>query len=488
MSDESGSAGGSPVKTIKISKSAIIIAVSVVLILVVGAYVLTFVLPRGEYQRDASGSIIAGTYRENPSLDGVKWWQFLLSPLMILSPSSPGFEVVYVIIALLLLIGAIFYALDDTGILIYMIESLAHRFRDKKYYLIFVISFAFMFLGSAVGMFEELIPLVPIVVMLSYAFGWDALVGLGISILAACFGFSAGVVNPFTVGVAQTLGHIELFSGIEMRLLTFVVAYIILVSFIFPYAKMIEKKPFKSSVFKLDAERKKEFNFHVDDFKPDPVKGKALKWFGLWMCFIIVCSLVAIFWRPLADYIMYITVVVYIIAGVGASVMCGLKGKRLFKLFGKGMLALMPAIAMILVAGGVRYIIDEGDIMDTILYKAVGLIENSSPDAGIFLIYAIIFVFEMFIPSGSAKAFLIMPIIFDLCSIVGIHPQVAVLTFAYADGFANVFLPTNAGLLLILGLTTVNYPKWFKWSVPIQFTLLLATLGILMLAQNVVYA
>ncbi|MFA5450345.1 MAG: hypothetical protein WC292_07925, partial [Clostridia bacterium] len=325
-------------------------------------------------------------------------------------------------------------------------------------------------------------------VMLCYAMGWDALVGLGISILAGCFGFAAGVVNPFTVGVAQTLGGLELFSGIELRLLTFVFAYAILIAFIYPYAKMIDKYPAKSSVYKLDLIRKKEFNFNIDTFKPHPQKGLALKWFAAWMCFIVLCSIVAIFWHTLAHYIMYIAVAVYIIAGVGASVICGVRGKKLMRLFGKGMLSLMPAVAMILVAGGVRYIISEGDIMDTILYRAVTLIESQNPNTAILLIYLVIFVFEIFIPSGSAKAFLIMPIIFDLSSMVGIHPQTAVLAFAYADGFANVLLPTNAGLLLILGLTTVNYPKWFKWSIPIQLTLLAVTIGILMLAQNVVYA
>lgn len=475
------------IKTISFSKKSMIIAIAVVMILVVAAYVLTFVLPRGEYQRDDLGSIIQGTYAENPELDGIAWWQFLLSPFMILLPSTEGATTVYTIIALLLIIGAIFTALDESNILKYMVESIAHRFRAKKYSLIFILSFAFMFLGSAVGMFEELIPLVPVVVLLSYAMGWDALVGLGISILAGCFGFAAGVVNPFTVGVSQTLGGLELFSGIEVRLLAFAICYIILVGFIYPYAKRIDKYPRKSMVYALDSKRKMEFDFRIDDFKPEKDKGNALKWFGAWMLIIVATAVVAIFWHPLADYVMYITVAVYVVAGVGASLICGIKGKKLLKLYGKGMLSLLPAVAMILVAGGVRYIITEGDVMDTILYKAINAISGKSPSAALMIIYGVIFVFEIFIPSGSAKAFLIMPIIFDICSIVGIHPQVAVLAFTFGDGFSNMILPTNAGLLLILGMTTVNYPKWFRWSLPIILVLLAATIGILMLALNVIY-
>ena len=218
-------------KSISISKKAVVIGAAVVLALFITAYALTFVLEKGMYQRDASGAIIPGTYVADPTLDGIKWWQFLLSPLMILLPSSDGYMTVWAIIILLFIIGAVFTALDDTGIMVYMVEYLNNKLGHRKYLLLFLLSFAFMFLGSTAGMFEELIPLVPVVVMLCYALGWDALVGLAIAVVASCFGFSAGVVNPFTVGVAQTLGGLEMYSGIGMRILTFALAYIIFMAF-----------------------------------------------------------------------------------------------------------------------------------------------------------------------------------------------------------------------------------------------------------------
>ncbi|MDR0752318.1 MAG: hypothetical protein LBF12_07055 [Christensenellaceae bacterium] len=475
-------------KAIKLSKRAVISAVVVVLLLVIVSYVLTFVLPRGEYQRDERGSLIDGTYQENPELDGITWWQFLLAPLMILSPTVEGSTMIYVIIVLMLVIGAIFTVLDESKILIYLIESMTAKFKNRKYILIFAISFTFMFLGSAVGMFEELIALVPVIVMLCYAMGWDALVGLGISILAASCGFAAGVVNPFSVGVAQTLGGIPLFSGIGPRILTFVLAYIIVTGFIFVYAKRIDKSPSLSPVYALDLVRKKEFSFNIDAFVRDKKKDMAIRWFAWWMIFVVICSIASIFFQPLAEYVMYITVAVYIIGGIGAAVLCGIRGKRLFKLLGKGSLALVPAVLMILVAGGVRYIVTEGDIMDSILYLIIESIRHQNPNTALLLIYAVVFVFEIFVPSGSAKALLIMPIIFDICGVVGVHPQVAVLAFTFADGFSNMFLPTNAGLLLILGLTTVEYPKWIKWSFLILIALLAMTIGVLMLSQNAIYA
>lgn len=474
-------------RSVSISKKAVLIGAAVVLALFVTAYILTFVLEKGAYQRDASGAIIPGTYVADPTLEGIKWWQFLLSPLMILMPTSDGYMTVWAIIILLFIIGAVFTALDETGIMVYMVEYLNHKLGHRKYLLLFLLCFAFMFLGSTAGMFEELIPLVPVVVMLCYALGWDALVGLAIAVVASCFGFSAGVVNPFTVGVAQTLGGLEMYSGIGMRILTFVLAYIILMAFLYPYARKIERHPEKSVVFAEDSLRKKEFAFRIDDFTEDKGKNKALLWFGCWMLAVVALALISVAWRALADYLMYIILAVYVIAGVGASVMCGLKGKELFRQLGKGALTLLPAVVLILIAGGIRYIVEKGDIMDTILYKFITLIGDKGGFGTTMIIYCVIFVFEIFIQSGSAKAFLLMPMIFDICSLVGLDPQIAVLAFAFADGFANVILPTNAGLLLILGLTTVDYGKWFRWSFKIHLALFAATVGVLAIAQYLVY-
>ena len=491
-----------PPRTIEISKRAVVIAIVIVLVLVIAAIVLTQVLPRGQYERvdDGNGNsvIVEDSYREDDTLPKLQWWQAVFAPVLVLDPSMDGSLMVWALIALLLVIGAVFTALDNTGVLVYMVEALRNKFSGKRYALLFILPLAFMFLGSSAGMFEELIPLVPVVILLCYAFGWDALVGLGISVLAACFGFAAGVVNPFNVGISQNLMGIPMFSGIEMRLLTFVVAYAVLMAFVFPYARKIEKKPRKSLVYLEDTRKKKGFDFGTAEFVYDAGKSKALKWFACWMLVVVGFAVLSIFIQPhyipalgdfsLADYILYITVAIYVVAGIGACVMCGLKGKPLFKQLGKGLVTLLPAVAMILFASGVRYIMEKGNVMDTVLYGIVEACRGQSPAMIILLVYLVIFVFEMFIPSGSAKAFLLMPMIGAMCSQLGVNGQVAVLAFAFGDGFSNVLLPTNAGLLLILGMTTVNYPKWLRWSGKIQLVLFAATVGILMLAQYVVYA
>ena len=485
-------------KTVEVSKKAMILGCSIVLMLVLVAVILAYTLPTGSYEKvlDDKGNWEIpenGKYTEDNTLPRIVWWKILLSPLMILDPRQQGSGMIWSILILLFVLGAIFTALDKTNILVYMVEKLRFKYSNKKYILLFLMPLLFMFLGTTSGMFEEIVPLAPVIILLSYAFGWDSLVGLGMSILAACFGCTAGVVNPFNVGVAQSLLGVQIFSGAEVRLITFVLGYIVLMLFLYPYARKIEKNPEKSMVYKEDLSKKSCYNFTNSDFTTDKSKDKALKWVGGWLLAVIGVAIVSIFIQgrfipalgdfALADYVLYITVAIYLIAGIGACIMCGQKGKELLKNLGSGLLTLAPAVAMILFAGGIRYIIQEGNVMDTILYYIITLCKDKNPAVIILLIYAAIFVFEIFIPSGSAKAFLLMPLIGAVCSQVGIHPQVAIIAFAAADGFSNVMLPTNAALLLALGMSTVSYPKWMKWSLKIQAVMFLVTVGILMMAQ-----
>ena len=488
-------------KALILSKRAVIVGVVVVLLLFITSYILTFVLPKGSYYRyteedyvngvdgiteDRIGSIKNDSYVQDDSLEGIKWWQFLLAPVMILSPTSESSGTVWAIVALLFIIGAVFTALDESGILVYMVRYVDQRFRRRKYLLLFLLCFVFMFLGSTAGMFEELIPLVPVVVMLSYALGWDAITGLAIVVLASCIGFSAGVANPFTVGISQTLGGLPMYSGIGMRLLTFALGFIVLMAFLFPYARKIERRPEKSMVYKDDLIRKKDFE-NLEPFVRNKNMDKGMFFFGGCILLVLIVAVVSIFWHDLASYVMYITIGIYLIAGIGACLLCKMSVKSLLKNLGKGLLTLLPAVALVLIAGGIRYVIEKGDVMDTIVYFFISLIEGQNKFVIVLILYAIIFTLEIFIQSGSAKAFLIMPMIFDICSVVGIDPQIAVLVFAFADGFANVLLPTNAGLLLILGMTTVDYGKWFRWSIRVQLAMFAATMGVLALALYVVY-
>ena len=102
-------------------------------------------------------------------------------------------------------------------------------------------------------------------------------------------------------------------------------------------------------------------------------------------------------------------------------------------------------------------------------------------------IYAIVLGMNFFIGSGSAKAFLLIPLIVPIAQIFGISSQLCILAFAFGDGFSNVFYPTNPVLLISLGLAGVSYGEWFKWSWKFQALNLMLTSGILLMGLAVGY-
>ena len=166
---------------------------------------------------------------------GIPFWKWLLSPILVLGASGSG--TLIAVIIFLLVIGGIFNSLEHCGLMKYMLDKLVHMFGAVKYKLMALLVFFFMALGALVGSFEECVPLVPIVVALSISLGWDVIVGVAMSMLAVGCGFASGVFNPFTVGVAQQIAGLPMFSGASMRALAFVLIYILLLSFIYFYAK-----------------------------------------------------------------------------------------------------------------------------------------------------------------------------------------------------------------------------------------------------------
>ena len=471
-------------RVFNVGTRSFIAALIILFLLMALTYALTLILPAGEYQRtvvDGKESIVAGTYQSVSG--GLPFWKWLLSPVLALGASGSG--TVIAIIAFLLVIGGAFNALDECGVLSYMFNRVYRMFETRKYRLLLLVSLFFMGLGAFVGSFEECVPLVPIAVALAYSLGWDALVGLGMSLLAVGFGFSTGVVNPFTVGVAQELVGLPMFSGIWMRLITFALIYGLLIAFLVPYAKKIEKNPARSMIY--DPAMAERWASLRVDYVQEKRKDRALVWFAAVLgagILLILCSSVVPF---LQDIIMPLIALIFLVAGTVSSLVSGMRMRAYLKSFGKGMLNILPAVLLILMANSIRFTMTESKILDTILYQTVQLTQNASSGVVVLMIYALALVLELFISSGSAKAFLLMPLIAPIADLSGISRQIAVLAYAFGDGFSNVFYPTNPVLLISLGIVGIGYGKWFKWSAKIQLAVLALTCGLLLFANAIGY-
>ena len=238
MAPETASAGNPGEVGLNISKRAFITSLTVIFALMVITYILTLVIPAGQYARtvdDAGNTIIdtAGGFVFTEG--GIPFWKWLLSPVLVLGATGSG--TLIAVIVFLLVIGGVFNSLDKCGVMRYMLDKITNRFGKSRYKLMAVIILFFMAMGAMIGSFEECVPLVPIVVALALALGWDELTGLGMSLLAVGCGFASGVMNPFTVGVAQTLAVVPMFSGIWLRAVAFVLIYGLVLAFVYTHAR-----------------------------------------------------------------------------------------------------------------------------------------------------------------------------------------------------------------------------------------------------------
>ena len=457
-----------------VSTKSFVTAIIVIFVLMILTYVLTLLVPGGVYPRieNSDGNLVVDTNGEFSYVEGgISFWKWLASPFLVLGAS--GNAALIAVIAFLLVIGGVFNALDHCGLMKYMLVKMVSRFGGVRYRLMAIIMLVFRALGSLIGSFEECIPLVPLVIALAVQLGWDALTGLGMSLLAVGCGFAAGVCNPFTVGVAQQLAGLPMFSGAWMRMFAFVLIYCVLFAFVRFYAKKIEKP--------LDEVKSSEA--FISDQKMD----KAL------ICFVsiigigIVTILFSGFIPAIQDYTMIIVAVMFLVAGILSSLLTGMQGKVLGKSFLRGVINIFPAVIMILMASSIKYTLEEASILDTILHEAVDLAQVMPKWTIILFIYAIVLVMNFFIASGSAKAFMLIPLIVPMAQIFGVSTQLCVVAFAFGDGFSNVFYPTNPALLISLGVSGVSYGEWFKWSWKFQAINLVLTSAILLFGLAVGY-
>jgi uncharacterized ion transporter superfamily protein YfcC len=475
--------------SLQIGKKAFLSSVGILLALMVLAGVLTHIVPSGRYEREMTEGrelVLPGSYRE-VEIEAPPVWRWFTAPVEVLW--GPDALTVNTIILLLVLISGAFHILESGGVLQSVLAILVKRFQHRKYLLMALIIFFFMFVAAVLGIYEGMVPMVVLVVPLAYALGWDSMTGLGMSLLAMAFGFSASVTNPFTIGVAQKIAGLPLFSGAWLRVIFFFVVYGVVFFFVKRHAMRVEAQPRLSPVYKEDLEARKNMDLlSADDagFRGDPERLKkailwVLGWIGGAILFVLVSSQI----ESVSFLAFPLMGLLFFVAGIGGGRLSGLSFRKIGRIFGQGVVQVLPAVLLILMAMSVKYIITLGGIMDTLLFRAAELIRGTGTFTAALLIYLLTMFLNFFVASASAKAFLMMPILAPLSDLVGLTRQTAVLAFDFGDGFSNMMYPSNPLLLIALGFTVVSYPKWLKWTLPIQGIILGVTVLFLFIAVNI---
>ncbi len=446
---------------LSINKKTIILICILLAGIMAFAGVLTQVLPRGVYETNPDGTIINGTYTEIE--DKLPVWKIILAPILVFGTDTALTGAG--IILMITLIGGTFLILDKCSVLKYIMAIIIKKFGAKKYLLLNVMILACMLLSSTAGILEESVTLVPISVAIALALGWDSFVGLGMSLIAVAFGFTAATFNPFNVVTVQKMADIPVFSGIGYRLLVFAVVYAVLAGFLTVYAKKIEKNPQKSLCYETDIALREKFSLGDSmEILHDLKIKKASKAF--------LCCLLGVVIGIILDFALGAEgmislpcmAVLFTIGGILAGYFSGLRGKNLLKSFGEGIKTVAPIIPIIIIILSITYILDQGNIIPTILNFVYNLLQGVSPYAAILMLFAFIVILEFFVGSGTAKAFLIMPIVLPLADMVNVTRQSVTLAFCLGDGFTNLLYPTSGIMIVAIGIVNITYGKWLKFS------------------------
>lgn len=439
---------------------------------------LSYFIPQGTFERDSDNNIILGTYQQT-GIKGISFLKVLTAPIRVFA--SPDAITIIMISIFLLVMSGIFNILEKTGGVKSFIMYIMNRLRDKGGPVVCITVLIFMLFGSLFGMFEELVTLLPLIIIFMLSMKMDTMVGLGACLLAACFGFCTAITNPFSVGTAAQYAGIPTSSGVWLRIAFFIITYIVLCGFLMIYLKKIEKNPEHSLTYEQDTKRRETLTAKLGDAPENQNRVfRIYSWFFVVQAVVLI-AIACI--REISGFAIPILAASFLIAGIVCGFIVSRKIGHVLSHFIKGASAMIPAVIMIAIASSVKLVMEEGGIIDTVLNFVLNLLEGKSQFAAIILIFFLILFLQLFIGSASAKIFLVMPIILPITNALGISPQLVILTYCMADGFTDVILPTNPVLLIGLSMANVSYFKWLKWTWKLQ--LLLFGISVLILLFGV---
>lgn len=468
-----------------------VVGILVAVLLVVG--LLTYIVPAGKYTvytTDASKiglpfyeftdnpllnkQIVPNSYRvltASENLSRLPFYRWIISPIEVLIFGSNSSNMI-MIVALLLVLGGTFKVLEESGGLVSLIRVIMVKLHSKRFVAIWVITAVIMVLSAVFGLQEQLLILYPIFAMLCTALNWSKFTAISFILIASGVGFTTAISNPLTVGTASIAAGISITDGMWYRCIIFGVMYVVTSLFLTFLAKRDEK--LTTDKFDIDG-----FVMVTDEErKQDIYKAKLIIiLFSVALLSVIITTAIP----SLRSLAMVFMAVAFIVGTVIIGKLLLGSFKTLGINFVKGMKDVAPSVVIIAIAFGITYIAERGNILHTIFYGFYNLVTNMSPYLAIVILYVFVLIIEFFIPSASAKAVLIIPML-TLAPIEGISKTVIILTYLFADGYTNVLYPTCGTLLVGLGLADVSFATWFKRTILFQILLFVLSLAFLMFA------
>ncbi|KLU60635.1 hypothetical protein CEB3_c30180 [Peptococcaceae bacterium CEB3] len=437
-----------PVKLGKNKKRKSINTFVLLFCVMVAMAILTYILPAGHYARHVVKGlnvVIPNTYKTVARTP--------VGFLGLFSSIPQGMEEAAPIAFYVIIIGGMINVMNATGALNALLTVTARRFSKQGLWFIALLMLLFSLGGSLLGMAEESLMYLPVVIPFALAMGYDLFTGVAIVLLGMAIGFTTAIMNAFTIGIAQSVAQLPLFSGIWLRLILYVIVYIAAVAFVYRHAKKVKENPSLG----IWGDRRYE---SVAQLEGEDVKLEVRhKW--VLLCFVLAIATLVVgvikFNFSFEQYGGVFILLSIVIAFIGQ-----MSTEDYLKNFMQGSANILPAALIIGLSRGAVVVLTNGNILDTILYHAATALEtvpSSLSAAGMFLFQATL---HILVPSGSGQAMLTMPIMVPLADLLHVTRQTACLIFTLADGIGNTILPTSGYFMAALSLSGLAYGAWAK--------------------------
>ena len=469
---------------ISISEKSFIQVCCLLLGLLVISVILTYVVPKGAFGTLTDGSPDYLDYIRLDDKGGIPIWQGLLAPILVFF-SDDGLSL-FMLSLFLFVVSAAFQVMNDVGGIRTLVGAVSERFRGRRNLLLILMSFLFYCFGAFLGLFEEMLTMLPIVCALCLSVGFDSFTGFVCCILACGFGFAGAVTNPFTVLLASEIIGVSPMEHVWFRIVIFLVMFGLLMAFLFLYLKKIRRDPSASLTFSHDMRVREAAGDVLQQEKRDGARTRKLKisyavFLSAALALIIISSLSPV----LRSYTVVILIAYFLIFGIVAGAVASGDLKFVLKSFLRGMGGAAPTIVFIALAASIKFVFDKGSVLPTIVNQINTMIEGHSPVMIALIIYLIVLVLEFFISSSTAKAILVMGLLAMVNT--GLTKQMLVLLYTFGDGYTNVIFPTSPVLLISLSMIEVPYFTWVRKSSPLFIANLLLVIGFITLGVVVGY-
>lgn len=407
---------------------------ALLIMIIIIAWVLTYLIPAGEYQREKKGGqtlVVSGTYHEVAAQHGSFLEVFRAIPQGLIS----GSEIVFYIF----LVGGAFGIIHKTGAFENGVNKAMYALGKANYLMIPLTMTVFSILDFSIGLAEETIIFVPIGILIARTLGYDALTGAAMVILGAASGFIGGMLNPFTVGVAQKVAELPMFSGWGLRTIIYLFILIAAITTVMRYGHKVKKDKTKSLVYDLEQEEK--------DFTNKKAAQQFSKREALCLLLIVLAILINVVGIFTLNWSFNEMSANFLMIGIMAGFVGGLGFNGTFDALIEGMQNVLFGALVVGFAKGIIVLLEDSKVIDTIVHGMTTLLTDVPSSFVILVMFVFQFFLNFFIPSGSGQALTTMPLMVPIADLLHINRQMTVLAFQYGDAISNVLFPTSAILM-----------------------------------------